>query len=70
MDSNTIPTISLGGQTLIDDIADNCIVYPGKNGVPTIVMPLPGNPMPRTRGQVEDAVVDEFRRLGLKLTRS
>lgn len=50
---------------LISDIADSCTVYPGKYGIPAIVMPVPGNPMPRTRGQVAESVVEELRKLGL-----
>jgi hypothetical protein len=61
MNRNADTALSVGAQMLIYDIANGCTVYPGKNGVPAIVMPLPGNPFPITRGQVANSVIEELR---------
>lgn len=58
-------TLSLTGEQLLYDIATGCFLYVGSNDRPAIVMPPPGNPQPRTEGQVDMAVVEELSQKGI-----
>jgi hypothetical protein len=57
--------VSVGAQILIYDLANGCMVSRTGGGAPCVVMPRPGSPVPKTRGQVNDAVVAELLDNGL-----
>jgi hypothetical protein len=52
--------LSSKAERLLLDLADECTVFRHTSGAPAIVMPKPGNPIPQTRGQVENEVVQEL----------
>jgi hypothetical protein len=52
--------VSFGTQILVYDLAIGCMVSRTGHGVPSIVMPRPGGQRPKTRGQVDDAVIEEL----------
>lgn len=52
--------LSLAAQRLRLDRQDGCIVSAYNNGADRFVMPRPGGPIPRTRGQVSDAAAQEL----------
>jgi hypothetical protein len=58
-------TLSLTAEQLLYDIATGCLIYPGSNDRPAIVMPRPGAPQPRTAGQVDMAVIEELLEKGV-----
>jgi hypothetical protein len=58
-------TLSLTAEQLLYDIATGCLIYPGSNDRPAIVMPRPGNPKPRTAGQVGMAAIEELLEKGV-----
>ena len=57
--------LSLGAQTLIFDLGNHCTAHRHSDGVPCIVMPRPGDPIPRTSGQIADVFVQELVNNGL-----
>ena len=58
-------TLSTGAQLLIYDLANGCIVSRTGRGAPSIVIPRPDGPIPKTKGQISDSVIQKLLDHGL-----
>jgi hypothetical protein len=52
-------SMSIEARLLLMDQDDGCTMTGYRNGAPRFVMPRPGGPIPRTKGQVSDAAARE-----------
>jgi hypothetical protein len=59
--------VTTGAQSLIFDLANGCTVSRSGGGAPAIVLPNPDGPVLRSRGPVNDALIQELLNKGWRI---